>query len=82
MVLWQLHQLPSVTEHNATSFMRPISILCNYMFYDVIPHQAMSELCLYMDLTYLAKVLLSCNGLYVMYKGLSLMHEGSVCHMP
>ena len=57
------------------------------MFYDVIPYQTMSELHLYIDLTYHAhlghvKVSLSCNGLYVMHKGLPIMCEGSVCHAP
>ena len=40
------------------------------MFYDVIPHQTMSELCLYMDLIYHM-----CDGLYVMHKGLPVMQR-------
>ena len=47
----------------------------------------MSELHLYMDLTYHAllgdaKVYQSCDGLYVMYKGLPVMCKGSTCHVP
>ena len=58
------------------------------MFYDVIPHQTMSELCLYMDLTYhvlkgSAKVCLLCDGLYAMHKGLPVMDKGPMtsCHL-
>ena len=57
------------------------------MFYDIIPCQTMSELHLYIDLTFHvllghAKVCLSCNGLYVMHEGLPVMHKGSACHAP
>ena len=55
--------------------------------YDIIPCRATSELHLYIDLTYHAllshgKVFLSCDGLYVMHRGLPLMLEGFACHVP
>ena len=49
----------SATENNVTNFMRPIYILHNHMFYDVITHQTMSELHLFSDLTH--HVLVSCT---------------------
>ena len=52
LVLWLLFQLTSVTENCVINFMQPISILCIYMFSDIIPHGAMSKLHFYMDLTY------------------------------
>ena len=57
------------------------------MFYDIIRHQTMSELHLYIDLTYHAllghaQVCVMHNGLYVMCKGLPVMCKGSVCNVP
>ena len=67
--------------------MQLVFIIHKYMFYDIIQHQTMSELCLCIDLKYhvllgCTKVCLSCDGLYVMHKGLPVMHEGFVCHAP
>ena len=48
--------------------------LCNFMFYDVIPHQMMSELCISIDLTCTSKLHIGlpviCHGVYVMHEGL------------
>ena len=52
LVLWLFCQLPNATGSNVTNLMQPIFILHKYMFYDVIPCPARSELHLYMDLTY------------------------------
>ena len=45
-----------VVQLQVTNLMRPICILHNYMLDDVIPHQTMSELCLFMNLTYHALI--------------------------
>ena len=44
------------------------------MFYDIIPCQTMSELLIFIDLTY--HMLISCTGLPVVCDGLYVMHEG------
>ena len=53
--------------------MQPICILCNFVFFDVIPHQNSPKLHLFTDLRDASK---SCIGLPVIHHSLYVMCEG------